>query len=29
VTLAVTDDVFLRFYNWARVQLGIVLPVEG
>jgi hypothetical protein len=28
VTLHLTDDVFLRSYNWARVQLGIPLPVE-
>jgi hypothetical protein len=28
VRLSLTDDVFLRFYNWARVQLGIPLPVE-
>ena len=26
VTLSLTDDVFLRSYNWARVQLGIPLP---
>jgi hypothetical protein len=26
--LSLTDDVFLRSYNWARVQLGIPLPVE-
>ncbi len=26
VTLHLTDDVFLRSYNWARVQLGIPLP---
>jgi len=29
VTLHLTDDVFLRSYNWARWQLGIPLPVEG
>ena len=29
VRLSVTDDVFLRSYTWARVQLGIPLPVEG
>ncbi len=28
VRLWLTDDVFLRSYNWARVQLGIPLPVE-
>ena len=28
VTLSLTDDVFLRSYNWARLQLGIPLPVE-
>jgi hypothetical protein len=28
VRLSLTDDVFLRSYNWARVQLGIPLPVE-
>jgi hypothetical protein len=26
VTLHLTDDVFLRSYNWARWQLGIPLP---
>ena len=26
--LSLTDDVFLRSYNWERVQLGIPLPVE-
>jgi hypothetical protein len=26
VTLSLTDDVYLRSYNWARVQLGIPLP---
>ena len=28
VRLSLTDDVFLRSYNWARVQLGIPLPQE-
>jgi hypothetical protein len=28
VRLSLTDDVYLRSYNWARVQLGIPLPVE-
>jgi len=28
VTLSLTDDVFLRSYNWARLQLGIPLPVD-
>jgi hypothetical protein len=28
VRLNLTDDVFLRSYNWARVQLGISLPVQ-
>ncbi len=28
VRLSLTDDVFLRSYNWARVQLRIPLPVE-
>jgi hypothetical protein len=28
VRLSLTDDVFLRSYNWARLQLGIPLPVE-
>jgi hypothetical protein len=28
VRLSLTDDVFLRSYNWARWQLGILLPVE-
>jgi len=28
VTLHLTDDVFLRSYNWVRWQLGIPLPVE-
>ncbi len=26
VSLAMTDDVYLRSYNWARVELGIPLP---
>jgi hypothetical protein len=29
VRLSLTDDVSLRFSNWARWQLGIPLPVEG
>jgi hypothetical protein len=28
VRLSLTDDVFLRSYNWARVQRGIPLPGE-
>ena len=28
VTLSLTDDVFLRSYNWARFQLGIPLPLD-
>jgi hypothetical protein len=28
VRLSLTDDVFLRSYNWARWQLGIPLPIE-
>jgi len=28
VTLHLTDDVYLRSYNWARWQLGIPLPPE-
>jgi hypothetical protein len=28
VTLHLTDDVFLRSYNWARWQLGIPLPPD-
>jgi hypothetical protein len=28
VTLSLTDDVFLRSYNWARLQLGIPLPPD-
>jgi hypothetical protein len=28
VRISLSDDVFLRSYNWARVQLGIPLPVE-
>jgi hypothetical protein len=27
--LHLTEDRFLRSYNWARLQLGIPLPVEG
>jgi hypothetical protein len=26
VRLSLTDDVFLRSYNWARWELGIPLP---
>ena len=26
VTLSLTDDVYLRSYNYARVELGIPLP---
>jgi hypothetical protein len=26
VTLSLTDDVYLRSYNWARLELGIPLP---
>ena len=26
VRLILTDDVFLRSFNWARLQLGIPLP---
>jgi hypothetical protein len=29
VRLSPTDCVFLRSYNWARVQLGILLPQDG
>jgi hypothetical protein len=29
VTLHLTDDLFLRSYNWARWQLGIPLPPMG
>lgn len=29
VTLHLTDDLFLRSYNWARWQLGFPLSVEG
>jgi L-ascorbate metabolism protein UlaG (beta-lactamase superfamily) len=29
VTLHLTEDMFLRSSNWARVRLGIPLPVEG
>ncbi len=28
VLLSLTDDVFLRSYNWVRVQLGIPLPAD-
>ena len=28
VRLSLTDDVFLRSSDWARLQLGILLPVE-
>jgi hypothetical protein len=28
VTLHLTDDLFLRSYNWARWQLGIPLPPD-
>jgi hypothetical protein len=28
VTLHLTDDLFLRSSNWARVQLGIPLPED-
>jgi hypothetical protein len=28
VRLSLTDDVFLRSYNWARVQLRIPLPED-
>lgn len=28
VTLSLTDDVYLRFYNWARWLLGIPLPPD-
>jgi hypothetical protein len=28
VTLSLTDDIFLRSYNWACWQLGIPLPVD-
>ena len=28
VRLSLTDDVFLRSYNWTRVQLRIPLPAE-
>ena len=27
VTLSLTDDAFLHSHNWARLQLGIPLPV--
>ena len=26
--LSLTDDVYLRSYNWARVELGIPLPLD-
>ncbi len=26
VRLSLTDDVYLRSYNWARVELGVPLP---
>ena len=26
VTLSLTDDIYLRSYNWARLALGIPLP---
>jgi hypothetical protein len=29
VPLSLTDDVFLRSYNWARWRLGIPLQVEA
>jgi hypothetical protein len=29
VRLNLTDDVYLRSFNWARLQLGIPLPPEG
>jgi hypothetical protein len=29
VRLSLTEDVFLRSFNWARVQLGIPLAVKG
>jgi len=28
VRLSLTDDVYLRSYTWARVQLGVPLPPE-
>ena len=28
VSLSLTDDVYLRSYNWARVELGIPLPQD-
>jgi hypothetical protein len=28
VRLSLTDDVYLRSYNWARLQLGIPLPSQ-
>jgi hypothetical protein len=27
VTLSLTDDVYLRSYNWAQLRLGIPLPL--
>jgi hypothetical protein len=29
VTLSLTDDVYLRSYNWARLRLGIPLPAKA
>ena len=29
VTLSLTDDVYLRSYNGARLELGIPLPADG
>ena len=26
VSLSLTDDVYLRSYNWARLRLGMPLP---
>ena len=28
VTLSLTDDVYLRSYNWAHWELGIPLPLD-
>jgi hypothetical protein len=28
VTLSLTDDVYLRSYNWARLRLGIPLATD-
>jgi hypothetical protein len=28
VRLSLTDDLYLRSFNWARVQLGIPLPPD-